>query len=50
MSVASRVFASPLARKLARDANMDVSAVSISVGGSGPNGRVLAADVLKAAG
>ena len=40
----SRVFASPLARKLAREAGLDVSAVK----GSGPLGRVLATDVKNA--
>jgi len=37
----SRVFASPLARRIARDAGIDLSAVS----GSGPHGRVVKADV-----
>ena len=37
----SRSFASPLARRIARDAGVDVSAVS----GSGPHGRVVKADV-----
>ena len=36
-----RVFASPLARRVAKDLNVDLSRVS----GSGPNGRVLKADV-----
>ncbi|MBX3575022.1 MAG: pyruvate dehydrogenase complex dihydrolipoamide acetyltransferase [Mesorhizobium sp.] len=36
-----RTFASPLARRIARDAGVDVSAVS----GSGPHGRVVKADV-----
>lgn len=36
-----RVFASPLARKIARENGFDVGAVS----GTGPNGRVVAADV-----
>ena len=40
-----RVFASPLARRIARDRNIDLSRVS----GSGPNGRVLKADVEAAA-
>ncbi len=39
-----RVFASPLARRLARDAGIDVSALV----GSGPRGRVVKADVEKA--
>ncbi|CAD7033257.1 pyruvate dehydrogenase complex dihydrolipoamide acetyltransferase [Pseudorhizobium halotolerans] len=40
-----RIFASPLARRLAREAGLDLSAVS----GSGPHGRVVKADVEKAA-
>ena len=36
-----RVFASPLARRIAKDAGIDVSAIS----GSGPRGRVVKADV-----
>jgi pyruvate dehydrogenase E2 component (dihydrolipoamide acetyltransferase) len=36
-----RTFASPLARRIARDAGIDVSAVT----GSGPHGRVVKADV-----
>ncbi|MBZ9677025.1 biotin/lipoyl-containing protein, partial [Mesorhizobium sp. ES1-1] len=36
-----RTFASPLARRIAREAGLDVSAVS----GSGPHGRVVKADV-----
>jgi pyruvate dehydrogenase E2 component (dihydrolipoamide acetyltransferase) len=36
-----RVFSSPLARRIARDAGIDLSAVS----GSGPKGRVVKADV-----
>jgi pyruvate dehydrogenase E2 component (dihydrolipoamide acetyltransferase) len=36
-----RVFASPLARRIARDAGLDLSGVS----GSGPQGRVVKADV-----
>ncbi|MFC3752807.1 biotin/lipoyl-containing protein, partial [Aquamicrobium ahrensii] len=36
-----RVFASPLARRIAKDAGLDLSAVS----GSGPQGRVVKADV-----
>lgn len=39
-----RVFASPLARRLAKDAGLDISRVS----GSGPRGRVVKADVLNA--
>lgn len=40
-----RTFASPLARRLARDAGIDLSAVT----GSGPHGRVVKADVEAAA-
>ncbi|UJQ94986.1 pyruvate dehydrogenase complex dihydrolipoamide acetyltransferase [Mariluticola halotolerans] len=40
----TRVFASPLARRLAREANIDVAALT----GSGPKGRVVKADVEKA--
>jgi len=36
-----RVFSSPLARRIARDAGVDVSAIS----GSGPHGRVVKSDV-----
>lgn len=39
-----RVFASPLARRLAKEAGIDLSAVS----GTGPKGRVVKADVEKA--
>jgi pyruvate dehydrogenase E2 component (dihydrolipoamide acetyltransferase) len=39
--VAGRVFASPLARRLAKDAGIDVGAVA----GSGPHGRVVKSDV-----
>lgn len=39
-----RVFASPLARRLAKDAGIDLAAVS----GSGPKGRVVKADIEKA--
>jgi pyruvate dehydrogenase E2 component (dihydrolipoamide acetyltransferase) len=38
---ASRVFASPLARRIAKDADVEISAVK----GSGPHGRVVKADV-----
>ncbi|MGH6767813.1 MAG: pyruvate dehydrogenase complex dihydrolipoamide acetyltransferase [Xanthobacteraceae bacterium] len=38
---ANRVFASPLARRLARDAGIDVGRIQ----GSGPHGRVIARDV-----
>ena len=37
----ARVFASPLARRLAKDAGLDVSQIQ----GSGPHGRVIARDV-----
>ncbi|RWX75587.1 pyruvate dehydrogenase complex dihydrolipoamide acetyltransferase [Neorhizobium lilium] len=40
-----RVFSSPLARRLAKEAGLDLAAVS----GSGPHGRVIKADVEKAA-
>ncbi|MFC5583478.1 biotin/lipoyl-containing protein, partial [Nitratireductor kimnyeongensis] len=36
-----RVFASPLARRLAKEAGLDLSAIS----GSGPKGRIVKADV-----
>ncbi|GLK75551.1 acetyltransferase component of pyruvate dehydrogenase complex [Methylopila jiangsuensis] len=39
-----RVFASPLARRIARDAGLDLKAIS----GSGPHGRVVKADVEQA--
>ncbi len=39
-----RIFASPLARRLAKDAGLDLSAVS----GSGPHGRIVKTDVEKA--
>jgi len=39
-----RIFASPLARRIAKNANLDISAVS----GTGPHGRVVKADVEKA--
>ncbi|WP_048649421.1 biotin/lipoyl-containing protein, partial [Nitratireductor soli] len=42
---ASRVFASPLARRLAQEGGIDLSAIS----GSGPKGRVVKADVEAAA-
>ena len=42
---AARVFASPLARRLAKEAGLDVAAVA----GSGPNGRVVKRDVEAAA-
>src|SRR5690606_7216961 len=40
----SRVFSSPLARRIAKEAGIDISAVS----GSGPHGRVVKGDVEKA--
>jgi len=40
-SSGERTFASPLARRIAKDAGVDVSAIS----GSGPHGRVVKADV-----
>ncbi len=39
-----RIFASPLARRIAKDAGIDIGAVA----GSGPKGRVVKADVEKA--
>jgi len=39
-----RIFASPLARRIAKEANIDISAIS----GTGPKGRVIKADVEKA--
>ncbi|EME67507.1 pyruvate/2-oxoglutarate dehydrogenase complex protein, partial [Paramagnetospirillum caucaseum] len=39
--VAGRVFASPLARRIARDGKVDLAAVT----GSGPHGRIVKADV-----
>ena len=38
---ATRVFASPLARRMAKQANIDLSALK----GSGPNGRIIRADI-----
>jgi pyruvate dehydrogenase E2 component (dihydrolipoamide acetyltransferase) len=40
----SRIFASPLARRIASEAGVDLSAIE----GSGPHGRVVKADVVKA--
>ncbi|VAW15593.1 Dihydrolipoamide acetyltransferase component of pyruvate dehydrogenase complex, partial [hydrothermal vent metagenome] len=40
----TRIFASPLARRIAKDANIDIAALS----GSGPKGRIIKADVEKA--
>ncbi|HIJ62156.1 MAG TPA: pyruvate dehydrogenase complex dihydrolipoamide acetyltransferase [Rhodospirillaceae bacterium] len=44
VSAGDRVFASPLARRLAREAGVDLT----SVKGSGPHGRIVRADVEKA--
>ena len=41
---AGRVFASPLARRLAKDGDLDLSAIK----GSGPHGRIVERDVLAA--
>lgn len=38
-----RIFASPLARRIAKDADLDIGAIS----GSGPHGRIIKADVEK---
>ncbi|MBB4266090.1 2-oxo acid dehydrogenase subunit E2 [Roseospira visakhapatnamensis] len=43
-TAAGRIFASPLARRLARDAGIDLAALT----GSGPRGRVVKADVERA--
>tara|TARA_R110002124_G_scaffold64985_2_gene177701 strand:- start:510362 stop:511657 length:1296 start_codon:yes stop_codon:yes gene_type:complete len=43
-NTSGRVFSSPLARRLAKDAGIELSAVK----GSGPKGRVVKADILKA--
>jgi len=43
-SAGDRIFSSPLARRLAKEAGMDLSAIS----GSGPHGRIVKADVEKA--
>jgi pyruvate dehydrogenase E2 component (dihydrolipoamide acetyltransferase) len=40
----ARVFASPLAKRLAKEANIELGRIN----GSGPHGRVIAADVAKA--
>lgn len=40
-STGARVFASPLARRLAKEASIDIAAIS----GSGPHGRVVKSDV-----
>ena len=40
-TVSARIFSSPLARRLAQDAGIDVSRIA----GSGPHGRVIARDV-----
>tara|TARA_R110002126_G_scaffold13118_3_gene56519 strand:- start:33003 stop:34304 length:1302 start_codon:yes stop_codon:yes gene_type:complete len=44
MPTTGRVFSSPLARRLAKDAGIDLAAIK----GTGPKGRVVKADVLKA--
>jgi len=41
---ANRIFASPLARRLAKDAGIDLG----RIGGSGPHGRVIARDIAAA--
>ncbi|MFB2551633.1 pyruvate dehydrogenase complex dihydrolipoamide acetyltransferase [Ensifer soli] len=41
----NRIFASPLARRLAKEAGLDLTAIS----GSGPHGRVVKSDIEKAA-
>mmetsp|Transcript_20641 Transcript_20641/g.34726 ORF Transcript_20641/g.34726 Transcript_20641/m.34726 type:complete len:465 (-) Transcript_20641:867-2261(-) len=46
--VEGRVIASPLARRLARDAQVDMARISSAGYASGPGGRVLGADVLEA--
>ena len=43
-AAANRVFASPLARRLAKEAGIDIGRVQ----GSGPHGRIIARDVAKA--
>ncbi|MCF6326694.1 MAG: pyruvate dehydrogenase complex dihydrolipoamide acetyltransferase [Devosiaceae bacterium] len=43
-SNSTRVFSSPLARRIAKDAGIDISAIT----GSGPKGRVVKSDVEKA--
>ena len=43
-AAANRVFASPLARRLAKEASIDIGRVQ----GSGPHGRIIARDVAKA--
>lgn len=44
MNAIARIFASPLARRLAREAGLDLSAVA----GSGPHGRIIERDVKSA--
>jgi len=47
----SKIFASPLAKKLIRESNDDLSRIAAVLGpsrGSGPNGRIIAEDVIKA--
>ncbi|WP_204310249.1 E3 binding domain-containing protein, partial [Enterobacter cloacae] len=43
-AVGSRVFASPLARRIAKQEGVDIAAVK----GSGPNGRIIERDVREA--
>ena len=47
-STVERLFASPLARKLAREAGIDLDSLipALGMAGSGPGGRVVASDVL----
>ncbi|KPF43807.1 pyruvate dehydrogenase complex dihydrolipoamide acetyltransferase [Rhizobium sp. AAP43] len=45
VATGERVFASPLARRMAKDAGLDIKSVS----GSGPKGRIVKSDVEKAA-
>ncbi|MBI4969042.1 MAG: E3 binding domain-containing protein, partial [Rhodospirillales bacterium] len=44
MNAQTRIFASPLARRLARERGLDLA----SIRGSGPNGRIVKIDVDKA--
>ena len=45
-----RVFASPLAKKMARESGTSIAEVAAQLGntGSGPNGRIIAADIMRA--
>eukprot|EP00428_Durinskia_dybowskii_P072290 CAMPEP_0170404978 /NCGR_PEP_ID=MMETSP0117_2-20130122/26929_1 /TAXON_ID=400756 /ORGANISM="Durinskia baltica, Strain CSIRO CS-38" /LENGTH=494 /DNA_ID=CAMNT_0010662049 /DNA_START=145 /DNA_END=1629 /DNA_ORIENTATION=+ len=52
-SSSDRVFASPLAKKMARESGTTIEAIAdqlaaASSAGSGPNGRIIAADVMRA--